>query len=101
MKIVGVITLAMPETNGVSKSGKEWRKRSYVCRYDNSNAQYPKEILFDVIGQKIEKLNLQQGCEYELEVDFNVKEWHDKWFMQACAWRASRISSPGGKATAV
>lgn len=93
MKITGQITLAMPEASGVSQSGKAWRRRSYVCVYDFSNGQYPKEVLFDVMGDKIDQLNIQQGGRYELEIDFSVREYQGKRYMQANAWKATRLDA--------
>lgn len=98
MKITGVITLALPETNGVSRSGKPWRKRSYVARYDNHNEQYPKEILFDILGDKIDKLNLQINMEYEMEIDFSVKEYQGHWFMSASCWKANSTGQTDAQA---
>lgn len=93
MKITGQIALAMPEVSGVSQSGKQWRRRSYVCTYDSSNTQYPKEVLFDVMGDKIDQLNIQQGGQYELEIDFSVREYNGKRYMQANAWKATRLDA--------
>lgn len=85
----GIITLAMPEASGTSQSGKQWRRRSYVLRYDASNEQYPKEVLFDVLGDKIDSLNIQQGGEYEVEIDFSVREYQGRRYMSANAWKAT------------
>lgn len=93
MKFNGTIVLALPEVSGTSQSGKSWRRRSYVCRYDTTNEKYPKEVLFDVMGDRIDELNIQQGGQYELEVDFAVREWNGKRFMQASAWKAVRLDA--------
>lgn len=92
MKITGTITVALPEVSGVSQSGKQWRRKSYVCAYDNST-QYPKEVLFDVMGDKIDHLNIQQCGQYELEIDFSVREYNGKRYMQANAWKATRLDA--------
>lgn len=73
MTFNGIITAAMPVASGTSKSGKEWRRASYILQYDNSNEQYPKSVLFDVMGDKIEQLNIKQGVEYEVEIDFTCR----------------------------
>ena len=90
MTITGIITKALAEASGTSRvSGRPWRKRSYVLRYDGTNGQYPREVLFDVLGDKIDSLGLREGCEYEVEVDFGVREWNGKLFMTATAWKAT------------
>lgn len=96
----GVISHVLPEVSGVSKSGKQWRKRSYVLTYDSSNAAWPKAVVFDVMGDNIEKLDLREGEEYEVEVDFAAREWNGRWFLSAGAWKATRqaVSAPAAPA---
>lgn len=91
MNFKGIITAAMPIASGTSKSGKEWRRASYILTYDNSNEQYPKSVLFDVLGDKIEQLNIQQGKEYEVEIDFSIREYNGRTYMSASAWKATPI----------
>lgn len=89
MTFKGIITAAMPVASGTSKSGKEWRRASYILQYDNSNEQYPKSVLFDVMGDKIEQLNIKQGVEYEVEVDFSCREYNGRTYMSASCWKAT------------
>lgn len=88
MNFKGIITAVMPVVSGIGKNGKEWRRASYVLTYDNSNEQYPKSVLFDVMGDKIEQLNIQQGQEYEIEIDFTTREYNGRTYMSASAWKA-------------
>ena len=85
----GIISQALPEQSGVSRNGNAWRKRTYVLTYDNSNANYPKAVVFDVMNGKIDELNIQQGVEYELELDFEAREWNNRYFLQASCWKAN------------
>lgn len=94
MNFKGIITAAMPVASGTSKSGKEWRRASYILQYDNSNEQYPKSVLFDVMGDKIEQLNIQQGVEYEVEIDFTCREYNGRTYMSASAWKATPLQQP-------
>lgn len=94
MTFKGIITAAMPVASGTSKSGKEWRRASYVLTYDNSNEQYPKSVLFDVMGDKIEQLNIKQGAEYEVEIDFTTREYNGRTYMSASAWKATPTQQP-------
>lgn len=94
MTISGTISVALPEQSGTSKSGKTWRKREYVCVYDNSNANYPKSVVFQVMNDNIDKLNIQQGMEYDLELDFEAREWNGRYFLQASCWKATAKSQP-------
>lgn len=94
MNFKGIITAAMPVASGTSKSGKEWRRASYILQYDNSNEQYPKSVLFDVMGDKIEQLNIKQGVEYEIEIDFTTREYNGRTYMSASAWKATPLQQP-------
>lgn len=94
MNFKGIITAAMPVASGTSKSGKEWRRASYILQYDNSNEQYPKSVLFDVMGDRIEQLNIQQGVEYEVEIDFTCREYNGRTYMSASCWKATPTRQP-------
>lgn len=87
MEIKGTITNALPEQSGTSKSGKSWRKKEYIVEYEHG--QYPKSVVFSVMGQKIDELNIQQGAEYNLSIDFEAREWNNRYFLQASCWRAT------------
>lgn len=89
----GVIEKALPEKSGVSANGSNWRRASYIVTYDNSNEKYPKSILFDVSGDKIDIFGLKVGNEYELEIDFQSREWNGKYFLSASCWKVTLIKA--------
>lgn len=74
----GIIQTAMPEQSGVTAAGKAWRRKDFILLYDNTNAQYPKTVLFSVMGDNIDKLTIQQGVEYEVEIDFTTREYNGR-----------------------
>lgn len=88
MTITGTITTAFPESSGTSRSGKAWRRREYIVTYDTTNVNYPKSIVFSVMNERIDSLNLQQGNTYDLDIDFEAREWNGRYFLQASCWRA-------------
>ena len=88
------IEKALPEQGGTSKSGKQWRKRSYVGVYDASNTQYPKKIVFDIMGDKIDQMNIQEGGQYAVDIDFDAREWNGRYFLSASCWKATALSQP-------
>lgn len=92
MTITGIITAVLPETGGTSKSGKAWRKREAIVEYQRG--QYPKSIVFQMMNDNIDKFNLQQGQEYDLEIDFESREWNGRYFLQASCWKATLKSQP-------
>ncbi len=93
MKFNVLIEKALPELSGTSNSGKQWRKRSYVGVYDTSNEQYPKRIVFDVLGDRIDKLVIQEGGHYEVEIDFDAREWSGRYYLSASCWKATPLDA--------
>lgn len=85
----GVVTAISQLQSGTSKSGKQWQRVDVVLTYDNSKPDYPKAILFSVMNDNIGKFNFQQGCEYEVEVDFAVREYQGRNYMSASCWKAT------------
>lgn len=92
MKFIGTIEKALPEVSGTTAAGKQWRRKDYVLLYDNSNAQYPKSILFSAMGDKIDELNIQHGGEYEVEIDFSTRDFNGKTYMSATVWKATALN---------
>lgn len=87
MTVTGIITAVLPETSGVSKSGKPWRKKEAIVEYEHG--QYPKSIVFQIMNDNIDRLNIQQGLEYDLKLDFETREWNGRHFLQSSCWKAT------------
>jgi hypothetical protein len=94
MKFSGLITNVMPIATGTSKSGKEWKRQECVLLYDNSNADYPKCVVFSVMGDNISKFGIAVNHQYELDIDFSVREYNGKYFMSGTCWRAMELDRP-------
>lgn len=90
MKLVGTITTALPKSTGVGKNGKAWSKATFVLTYDE-NTRYPKSICFDVFNEKIAECNLEQGKRYEVDIDFDAREYQGKYFNSVTAWKAVEL----------
>lgn len=87
----GVVTAVSQIQSGTSRAGNQWRRVDAVLTYDNSKPEWPKAIVFSVMNDNIDKFNLQQGCEYEVEVDFSIREYNGKTYMSASCWKATPI----------
>lgn len=87
MTVTGIITKILPETGGISKAGNHWRKQEAVVEY--SHGQWPKTIVFQLMNDNIDKFALQLGQEYDLDLDFEAREWNGRYFLQASCWRAT------------
>lgn len=92
VKIFGTIVLALPIQQGVSqRTGNSWMRASYIIEHEHG--QYPKRMVFDVNGAKIQELNLQVGEEVTLHVNISCREYPEnsgKFFNSIEAWKADR-----------
>ncbi|MCH5219495.1 MAG: DUF3127 domain-containing protein [Muribaculaceae bacterium] len=88
MEIIGKITHAFPEVSGVSKAGKNWRKREYVLETQES---YPQKIFFDFFGDKADQFPLEVGQTVRLSFDISSREYNGRWFTSISAWRAEQV----------
>ena len=85
----GKIIVVGPTENGVSKSGKQWRKQLYVLE---TEGQYPKKVAFNVMNDNIEKFAIQMGQTVEAEIDIESREYQGKWYTNnGTAWRVNNL----------
>lgn len=90
--ITGTIVQALPIQQGVSqRTGNTWQRASYIIEHESG--QYPKRMVFDVSGNKIQELNLQVGEQVTLHLNISCREYPEnsgKWFNSIEAWKAER-----------
>jgi hypothetical protein len=89
-KIQGKLTQILPLEHGQSKSGKEWKKQSFVV---DTGDQYNPNVCFSLFGDnKIELLN-HVTVGQDIEVSFNVssREYQGKWFHNLDPWRIKKL----------
>lgn len=89
----GTVTAVSQIHSGTSKAGNQWRRLDVVLTYDNAKPEWPKAIVFSVMNDNIDKFDLQPGCEYEVEVDFSVREYQGRNYMSATCWKATLTQS--------
>ncbi len=92
MEIYGKIITALPERNGVSQRGNQWRSKTYVLE---TQEQYPKKLAFDVTNERIDQLNIQVGEVLTVQFDINAREYQNKWFNSVSAWNVVRQQPQG------
>lgn len=94
MEATGTITTILPVQAGVSKSGKEWKRQTFVIEID-PQSQYPKHIAFDVMGdEKIAVVSaLQAGQQVEVQFDVDAHEWNGRWFNNVNAWKIELVAA--------
>lgn len=89
MEFSGKIIAILPVKSGVAKStGNEWKSQEYVIE---NHDQYPKKMVFEVFGDKIDNFAIQMGEELNVSFDIDARAWQDRWFNSIRAWKVERI----------
>ena len=84
MKITGKFTKVLQKQTGVSKTGKEWQKQSFVL---DTGAAFNNEICIDCFGDKIELIqNLKEGADIEVKINLSSKEYNGRYYHNISAW---------------
>lgn len=87
MEITGKLISILNAQRFTSKrDGSEIVKNFFIIE---TQGQYPKKICFSVMGEdKFKQMNLVEGKTYNVSFDIESREWQNKWFTEASAWRA-------------
>ena len=89
LSVKGTIKQKLKLEQGTSKAGKEWKSQSFVL---NTGAQYNPDICFKLFGEEKINLmtNLNEGDEVEVSFNLSSREWNEKWFTSADAWKIEK-----------
>jgi hypothetical protein len=92
MEIKGkVIQLLQPQT-GMGKKG-QWKKQEFVIE---TQTQYPKKVCLSMWGDKIEQFNLSVGDMVNVSVELESREYNNRWYTEARAWKLEKSGSSSG-----
>ena len=86
IKIVQVQQLEV----GTSKTGKEWKKRSFIVETDN--AEYPKKIFMTAWGD-LSGLPFKEGDYADIQFDIESREYNGKWYTDVKVWKILNTSA--------
>jgi hypothetical protein len=88
MEVKGKIIAVQPLQSGEGRNGL-WQKQEYVIEYDHSS-QYPRKLMFNLWGDKIDEYKIQQGETLRVSVDIDCREYNGRWYNDIRAWRVER-----------
>lgn len=91
MELTGKIIQVFDEIGGTSSAGRAWRKREYLLE---TQEQFPKKIIFDFFGDRIDQYPLQVGQVIKLSFDINCREYNGRWFTNISGWHVEHVE-PG------
>lgn len=83
MEITGKIIKILPLQTGEGKNGT-WKKQEFVIE---TSAQIARKVCFSLWGDKIEQFNLQEGEDAEVSFDLESREYNNRWYTEAKAWK--------------
>ncbi|MDR0537516.1 MAG: DUF3127 domain-containing protein [Tannerellaceae bacterium] len=93
MEITGKIVLALPATEGVSRTGNRWKKQEFVLE---TQEQYPKKVCFGLFGSdRIDQAAIREGEVITAFIDIESREFNGKWYTNVNAWKVERAASGG------
>ena len=95
MELKGRVIQLLPLQSGTGKRG-EWRKQEFIVE---TQSQYPKKVCLSIWGDKIDQFGVVEGDEVSVSVELESREYNNRWYTEARAWRieknsASRPSGP-------
>jgi hypothetical protein len=85
MEIKGKIINVQPLQTGEGRNGT-WKKQDYVLEY-NQDSQYPKKMMFNLWGDKIDQFAIKEGQEVKVDFDIDCREYNGRWYNDIRAWR--------------
>jgi len=85
MEIKGKVIAVQPVVTGEGKNGT-WKKQDYVIEYDQ-HAQYPRKMMFNLWGDKIDQYNIQPGQNLTVSFDIDAREYQGRWYNDVKAWK--------------
>ena len=85
MEVKGKIVAVQPVQTGEGKNGT-WKKQEYVLEYDQ-NSQFPRKMMFNLWGDKIDQFHIQEGQTLTVGFDIDCREYNGRWYNDIRAWK--------------
>lgn len=96
MEIQGKIVRDLGETSGTSRAGNAWKKHEYVLETHDT---YPKQIAFNLFGDRADQYPCTVGEEVTLSFDINSREFNGRWYTDISGWKVEK-GAPAASAAA-
>ncbi len=92
MEIEVLIVNKVSEATFPTKNGGEFRRATYLANIAGGHGVQQGSIVFDVLGNNIDKLSLQVGCRYKVQLNVEAQCWNGRWFNRISAWKAEEMN---------
>jgi hypothetical protein len=94
MEVTGKIIKILPFQTGAGKNGT-WKKQEFVIE---TTGQIARKVCFSLWGDKIDQFNLQEGEDAEISFDLESREYNNRWYTEAKAWKIVKKGASPQKA---
>jgi len=91
MQVKGIIEKILPVQSGEGANGR-WVRQDAVI---NQGGQYPKSVCITFFGTKCTLDNSYVGDEVEIEINLESREYNDRYYTSANAWKLKTITPSG------
>jgi hypothetical protein len=88
MELTGNVIKILPLQSGEGRNGT-WKKQEFILETD---AQVPRKVCFSLWGDKIDQFNLSEGINAEVSFDLESREFNNRWYTEAKAWKIVKKS---------
>ena len=93
MDIHGSIKLIQDTITGTSKTGNEWKKRTFVI---TTNEKYPQDLAIDLLGENITLIDKYQvGNPVSVSINLRGNEYKGKYYTSIVGWRIANYMPIG------
>jgi hypothetical protein len=89
MDLKGKVILSLPMVTGEGKNG-QWRKQEFLIE---TGDQYPKKVMFGLMGTKIDQNPYSIGQEVVVSFDAESREYNGRYFTNLNAWKVTPASA--------
>ncbi|MCF8428745.1 MAG: DUF3127 domain-containing protein [Bacteroidia bacterium] len=89
MDLKGKVILSLPIVTGEGKNG-QWRKQEFLIE---TGDQYPKKVMFSLMGAKIDQNQVKEGQEVVVSFDAESREYNGKYYTNLNAWKVTPAGS--------
>lgn len=97
MDISGTVVAILPLQNGQGKSGNAWKKQEFIIE---TQGQYPKKVCLSLWGEKVDENRVTIGDKVTVSFNLESREYNNRWYTEARAWKISRQGSGSGSGEA-
>ncbi len=89
MDLKGKVITILPMVTGEGKNGP-WKKLEFVIETQD---QYPKKVMFGIMGAKIDQNPVIIGQEIVVSFDAESREYNGKYYTNLNAWKITAAGS--------